>query len=111
MIKFINREQLYKEVWSEPFRKLYTKFLISIPQMGHWQKIALGHIIETPPLPNYKSFILRTNKKKAVSKKVNSIYLAPKLKSLLSQIQNNIKLLLNKLSRDHILLLQKYVID
>lgn len=72
MLKFINREQLYKQVWSEPFtklapkhnistvllKKLCNKFLIPIPKMGHWQKVAFGHIIEIPPLNHYKSFTL-----------------------------------------------------
>lgn len=87
MIKYINREQLYKQVWSEPFsklapkyeisatnlRKLCNKFSIPIPKIGHWQKLAFDHIIETPLLPNYKSFTLRINKKKAIAKKENSI--------------------------------------
>lgn len=80
MIKFINREQLHKKVWSKPFtkiapkhnisatdlRKLCNKFLIPIPQMGHWQKIAFGKKIDIPPLPSYKCFSLRIKKKKAI---------------------------------------------
>jgi len=76
MIKLINREQLYKEVWSEPFtklapkhnvsatdlRKLCNKFSIPIPKMGYWQKIAFGHILETPPLLNYNTFTLQIKK-------------------------------------------------
>ena len=70
MIKFIHREQLYKQVWSEPFtklapkhnisatelRKLCNMFSIPIPQMGHWQKIAFGKKIEIPSLPIYNRF-------------------------------------------------------
>lgn len=84
MIKFINREQLYKQVWSEPFtklapkykvsatdlRKLCNKFLIPIPKMGHWQKIAFGHILDTPTLPNYKYFTLVIKKVKNIKTKV-----------------------------------------
>jgi len=76
MIKLINREQLYKQVWSEPFtklapkydvsatdlRKLCSKFSIPVPKMGHWQKIAFGHTLETPPLPDYCTFTLRIKK-------------------------------------------------
>ena len=82
MIKLINREQLYKHIWSNPFtklapkynisatdlRKLCNKFLIPVPKMGHWQKIAFGHILETPPLTNYNTFTLRIKKPIATKK-------------------------------------------
>ncbi len=82
MIKLINREQLYKHIWSNPFtklapkydisatdlRKLCNKFSIPIPKMGHWQKIAFGHILETPPLTNYNTFTLRIKKPIATKK-------------------------------------------
>ena len=87
MIKLINREQLYKQVWSEPFtklapkhnisatdlRKLCNKFLIPIPLMGHWQRIAFGHIIKAPPLANYKSFTLRVKTNIVIPKILNNI--------------------------------------
>ncbi len=87
MIKFINREQLYKQVWSEPFtklapkhnvsatdlRKLCNKFLIPIPQLGHWQKLAFGKIIDTLPLSNYNTFTLRVKKVKTIQTKVVAI--------------------------------------
>lgn len=80
MLKLINREQLYKHVWSEPFtklspkynlpatelRKLCSKFLIPVPKMGYWQKIAFGHIIEISPINNYNIFTLRINKKETI---------------------------------------------
>ena len=87
MIKLINREQLYKHIWSNPFtklapkydisatdlRKLCNKFSIPIPKMGHWQKIAFGHIIDTPPLLNYYTFTLRIKKQIATQKILNKI--------------------------------------
>jgi hypothetical protein len=92
MIKFINREQLYKQVWREPFtklapkhnvsatdlRKLCNKFLIPVPQLGHWQKIAFGKIVEMPALQSYKYFSLRIKKKKAIPK-IKEIVAAIKL--------------------------------
>ncbi|WP_435791424.1 hypothetical protein [Clostridium sp.] len=82
MIKFINREQLYKQVWSEPFtklapkhnvsatdlRKLCNKFSIPVPKFGHWQKIAFGKIIGIPPLQRYKCLSLRVEKEESVHK-------------------------------------------
>lgn len=82
MIKFINREQLYKQVWSEPFtklapkhnvsatdlRKLCNKFSIPVPKFGHWQKIAFGKIIDTPPLQSHKYFSIRIKKEGSVHK-------------------------------------------
>ena len=91
MIKLINREQLYKQVWSEPFtklapkhnvsatdlRKLCNKFSIPIPKMGHWQKIAFGHILETPPLLNYNTFTLQIKKLTTTHK---ALYKTPNIK-------------------------------
>ncbi len=82
MTKFISREQLYTQVWTEPFtklgpkhnvsptdlRKLCQKFLIPIPVQGHWQRIAFGKKIEMPPLKSYTCFTLRLKKKKVLLK-------------------------------------------
>jgi len=65
MTRFINREQLYREVWSTPLtklaplyglttyemKKLCVTFLIPLPKVGHWSKIAFGKTVEIPPLP------------------------------------------------------------
>lgn len=62
MIKYINREQLYKQVWREPFtklapkhnvsatdlRKVCDKFCIPVFKQGHWQRIYFGHKVEVP---------------------------------------------------------------
>ncbi|EDZ62087.1 hypothetical protein SMGD1_0205 [Sulfurimonas gotlandica GD1] len=80
MLKFINREQLYKHVWSNPFtklalkynvsavelKKLCNKFLIPVPKMGHWQKIAFGKEIYIPPLTSYKYISVLLKKRKAI---------------------------------------------
>lgn len=67
MIRFINREQLYQEVWSIPLTKLAPvynlstyemknlcdSFCIPLPKAGHWSKVAFGKTVEIPPLPVY----------------------------------------------------------
>jgi hypothetical protein len=82
MIKFINREQLYQEVWDTPLtklaplysltayemKKLCDTFLIPLPRAGHWQKVAFGKIVEIPPLPVYERYKLKV-KKSSLSKK------------------------------------------
>lgn len=62
----IQRSQLHYAVWSTPLRKLAPKFGYSdvglrkaclaldipLPGIGHWAKVAAGHVIKVPPLPN-----------------------------------------------------------
>ena len=75
--RFIHREQLYKQVWSEPFtklaprynlsptelRKLCNKLWIPVPKVGHWSKIAFGKVVDIPPLPKYQCYSLNMPKK------------------------------------------------
>ncbi len=63
-IKF-ERLSLYEEVWTTPLTKLGKKYGLSdngvrkicialnipLPKAGHWTKIAAGHQIKRPPLP------------------------------------------------------------
>lgn len=76
MIKFINREQLYQEVWSIPLtklapvynlptyemKKLCDTFCVPLPKVGHWSKVAFGKIFEVPPLPLYNRCKLKAEK-------------------------------------------------
>lgn len=66
MRKFINREQLYIEVWKTPMTKVAPKYnltayelkklcnslWIPLPKAGHWSKIKHGKNISTPILPS-----------------------------------------------------------
>jgi hypothetical protein len=61
----IEREQLYRDVWSQSLTKLAPKYHLSdnglrkvckalnvpLPQQGHWAKVAAGHTISPRPLP------------------------------------------------------------
>src|SRR3989442_10452124 len=60
-----DRHELYQKVWEFPLRKLAEEYGISdvglakvcrklqipLPGLGHWTKIACGHKIPRPPLP------------------------------------------------------------
>ncbi len=60
-----DRQELYEKVWQFPLRKLAAEYNISdvglakichklkipLPGLGHWTKIACGHTIPRPPLP------------------------------------------------------------
>ena len=62
----IEREKLYKEVWSEPLSKLAAKYELSdrglakicnrmeipVPGIGYWRKIEVGQKLESTPLPD-----------------------------------------------------------
>lgn len=75
-MRYINREQLYKQVWGEPLtrlssryklsaydlKKLCDKFLIPLPKVGHWSKIAYGKKVETPPLTIFCTCRLKAKK-------------------------------------------------
>ena len=61
-----DRQELYEKVWQFPLRKLAAEYNISdvglakichklkipLPGLGHWTKIACGHTIPRPPLPD-----------------------------------------------------------
>lgn len=79
MNSFINREQLYREVWSTPLAKLAPKynlttyelkklcdiFLVPLPKVGHWSKVKFGKTVEVPPLPVYDECRLKVKKVKS----------------------------------------------
>jgi len=81
MLKFINRKQLYQEVWNTPLtklsplynittyemKKLCDSFLIPLPKAGHWSKVAFGKTVEIPPLPVYKKYKLKIKKSKFIN--------------------------------------------
>ncbi|GIT98802.1 hypothetical protein [Sulfurovum sp. TSL1] len=76
MNRFISREQLYREVWKTPLtklapiynlttyemKKLCDTFLIPLPKVGHWSKVAFGKTIVVPPLPVYEKCKLKIKK-------------------------------------------------
>lgn len=76
MNMFMNREQLYKEVWNTPLTKLAPQyhlstyelkkrcdiFLVPLPKVGHWSKVLFGKTVEAPPLPVYDKCRLKTKK-------------------------------------------------
>jgi len=64
-----NRQELYEKVWQFPLRKLAVEYNISdvglakichklkipLPGLCHWTKIACGHTIPRPPLPEVEN--------------------------------------------------------
>src|SRR6266446_1185013 len=64
-----DRQELYEKVWQFPLRKLAAEYNISdvglakichklkipLPGLGHWTKIACGHTIPQPPLPEVEN--------------------------------------------------------
>lgn len=64
-----DRQELYEKVWQFPLRKLAAEYKISdvglakvcrkleipLPGLGHWTKIACGHTIPRPPLPQVEN--------------------------------------------------------
>src|SRR6266478_1200821 len=64
-----DRQELYEKVWQSPLRKLAAEYNISdvglakvchklkipLPGLGHWTKIACGHTIPRPPLPEIEN--------------------------------------------------------
>ena len=72
MTIFINREQLYQQVWKIPMtklapiygvknyelKKLCDRFLIPTPKSGYWSKLSFGKSEGILPLPLWKSHIL-----------------------------------------------------
>ncbi|MCJ7764759.1 MAG: hypothetical protein MUP09_02340 [Thiovulaceae bacterium] len=76
MTRFIDREQLYKQVWSEPLtklaprykltpyalKKLCDRFVIPLPTVGHWSKIAYAKAVDIPSLPVYECHRLQVCK-------------------------------------------------
>ncbi len=64
-----DRQELYEKVWQFPLRKLAGEYKVSdvalakvcrklqipLPGLGHWTKIACGHTIPRPPLPEVQN--------------------------------------------------------
>lgn len=65
----VTREELYQEVWNAPMTKIAEKYDVSSsylarvcaqlnvprPGRGYWSKLANGHKVEVPPLPEAKA--------------------------------------------------------
>ena len=95
MSKYMNREQLYKEVWNMPLIKLAPQynisteelkkwcdtFLVPLPKVGYWSKVKFGKIVEMPHLPAYAKYRL----------KVKKLNLHEKSKSIKVEISDNEK--------------------
>ena len=96
MIRFINREQLYQEVWNIPLtklapvynfstyqmKKLCDTFCIPLPKAGHWSKVTFGKIVEISPLSVYNKCKLKV-KKFNFSKKNNQSIIVKKIEKKL----------------------------
>lgn len=64
----VTREELYQEVWNAPMTKVAVKFGVTSsylarvctqlnvprPERGYWSKLAAGHKVTIPPLPEAK---------------------------------------------------------
>lgn len=86
-MRFMNREQLYEEVWSNPLTKLSLKYnlatyklkklcdtlLVPLPKVGHWSKIAFGKKVDVPPLPAYNRCRLEPRDSTFLNKKTAPI--------------------------------------
>jgi hypothetical protein len=67
MYKFINREQLYNQIWSVPMtrlapqyklstyelKKICDYFKIPTPRAGHWSKLSFGKAVKNIALPSF----------------------------------------------------------
>ncbi len=76
MNRFINRNQLYQDIWNTPLtklapvynlsiyemKKLCNSFCIPLPKVGHWSKVAFGKTVEIPSLPVYDKCKLKVKK-------------------------------------------------
>lgn len=99
MVRFIDRKQLYKEVWNTPLTKLTLKyglatyklkklcdvFLIPLPKVGHWSKVAFGKKVETSPLPLYNKCRLKPKGPVLNKKIVPVLYATKKIEKRFSQ--------------------------
>ena len=76
MIRFINREQLYRDVWTTPatklaplynistyeMKKLCDNFLVPLPKVGYWSKVLFGKTVKIPSLQVYDKCRLKPRK-------------------------------------------------
>jgi hypothetical protein len=99
VVRFIDRKQLYKEVWNTPLTKLALKyglatyklkklcdvFLIPLPKVGHWSKVAFGKKVETLPLPLYNKCRLKPKGPVLNKKTVPVLYATKKIEKRFSQ--------------------------
>jgi hypothetical protein len=99
VVRFIDRKQLYKEVWNTPLTKLALKyglatyklkklcdvFLIPLPKVGHWSKVAFGKKVETSPLPLYDKCRLKPKGPVLNKKTVPVLYATKKIEKRFSQ--------------------------
>jgi hypothetical protein len=79
-----DRKQLYEEIWLTPMKHLGTKYGLSgseirrvcdelqipVPEQGHWTRVAMGYVVERPPLPQW---VKRHKPKDAPHKRVQRI--------------------------------------
>ncbi len=101
---FINREQLYHQVWKIPMtklaplynlsnyelKKICDRFLIPTPKAGYWSKLSFGKSEDIVPLPKWKNCVPCNIKNK---KKILTVSLLPKMADIPVVIHKPIKLI------------------
>ena len=84
MTRYIDRQQLHKQVWKEPLTKLALKyrlkpyelkklcdrFSIPLPKVGHWSKAAYGKAVQASPLPQCNQSKLKVRKEQQKEKQI-----------------------------------------
>jgi hypothetical protein len=119
---FINREQLYQQVWKIPMtklaplynlsnyelKKICDRYLIPTPKAGYWAKLSFGKPEDIVPLPIWKSCVPCNIKSK---KKMSTATLLPKTEDIPVVIHKPIKLIeLAPQKMDHGIVVKKTLI-
>lgn len=116
---FINREQLYHQVWKIPMtklaplynlsnyelKKICDRFLIPTPKAGYWSKVSFGKSEEITPLSIWKSCAPCNIKNK---KKILTVSLLPKMVDIPVVIHKPIEIIPRKV--DHGIVVKKTLI-
>lgn len=118
----LEREKLYKQVWSKPMihlakeyglsdtglRKICRRYNIPLPDSGYWQKIQYGKPVNQPPLPesNGNSSILITKLKKEIPPVEPKFYNEIQAKITQELLPENKIIVSNTLTKPHSLVMQ-----
>lgn len=104
MLIFINREQLYQQVWKMPMtklaliygvknyelKKMCDRFLIPTPKSGYWSKLSFGKHGDIELLPIFKICVPCNVKNK---KEISTVTLLPKTADIPVVIHKPIKII------------------